>query len=473
MRTFADNQKQTRNLVVSGLGRPKPEVTKRYHSEEFDVDSISPRLDYNFGQLLIHPPREAIDKKTTIGQPGDQYEQKADRISQQVIRNQPPQGILQSARSDHLKQSAMPSVVREAVSSPGQPLGSLARGFMEARFRHDFSKVRIHTGPKAADSAQAIGAAAYTVGNDIVFGPGGFAPETHDGRQLIAHELTHVLQQSGTDSNLGIQRQPQGAEARGGPGPVTRETGDVSVYVGKTVTAEAALREIYRQGARQISEEALRMVAKGTSVEDAARWASQARNELKVLIRAEGSPIIRGFAEARNVRKYGNKVGPSYEELIREGKTPEDIIGSAGRASTKLNRVATTLKVGGYFLIAVDIAIVTWEVFEAPEGERLRTAVTGGGRIAGGLAGGWAGAKGGAAVGGFFGGPIGAGIGGVIGGIGGVLVGGWLGGKVAEKTYDLVDDLVNPRPGSVWDLQKIVIDGIEEQYIREHARQVP
>jgi len=83
---------------------------------------------------------------------------------------------------------------------------------MEQRFRHDFSHVRLHTDSGAGQSAIDLDAAAYTVGGNIVFGPGQFAPETGEGRHLLAHELTHVVQQSG---NVGgspvIQRQPKGA----------------------------------------------------------------------------------------------------------------------------------------------------------------------------------------------------------------------------------------------------------------------
>jgi hypothetical protein len=78
---------------------------------------------------------------------------------------------------------------------------------MEPRFGHDFSKLRVHTDAKAAESAQAIGAAAYTVGNDIVFGASRFNPHSSDGRQLIAHELTHVVQQS--KGSRRVQQQPK------------------------------------------------------------------------------------------------------------------------------------------------------------------------------------------------------------------------------------------------------------------------
>jgi hypothetical protein len=209
------------------------------------------------------------------------------------------------------------------------------------------------------------------------------------------------------------------------------------------MTAEAALREVYDKAAQAITAEARRMIASGTSVDEAARWASNARNDLKEAIRAKGSPIVKGLAEARNLKKYGNKVGPSYDELIREGKTPEDIIGKAGRANLKVSRFATKLHVAGRLLILVDVAIVTWEVVEAEDDSRLRTAVSGAGGIAGALAGGWAGAKVGAGVGLFFEG-VGAVPGAIIGGIGGAIAGGIGGRKAAGAAFDFVEELVTP-----------------------------
>ncbi len=67
---------------------------------------------------------------------------------------------------------------------------------MEPRFGYDFSKVRVHTDARAAESAQAVNASAYTVGRNVVFGTGQYVPETHEGRRLLGHELTHVVQQS-------------------------------------------------------------------------------------------------------------------------------------------------------------------------------------------------------------------------------------------------------------------------------------
>jgi hypothetical protein len=85
--------------------------------------------------------------------------------------------------------------VHEVLGSPGQPLDPVARTFMEPRFGQDFSRVRVHTGTRAAQSARAVNASAYTVGSDIVFGEGRYAPHTNEGRGLLAHELTHTVQQ--------------------------------------------------------------------------------------------------------------------------------------------------------------------------------------------------------------------------------------------------------------------------------------
>jgi hypothetical protein len=88
-----------------------------------------------------------------------------------------------------------PAIVQEVLRTPGRPLDAMTRTVMEPRFGHDFSRVRVHTDAKAAESAHAVNALAYTVGQDIVFGGGTYAPESDAGRHLLAHELTHAVQQ--------------------------------------------------------------------------------------------------------------------------------------------------------------------------------------------------------------------------------------------------------------------------------------
>jgi hypothetical protein len=96
----------------------------------------------------------------------------------------------------------VPGIVHEVLRSPGQPLDALVRNDMEQRFGHDFSMVRVHTDAKAAVSTDEVSAQAYTIGNHIAFGPGKYEPGIDHGRRLLAHELTHVVQQHGQASRL-------------------------------------------------------------------------------------------------------------------------------------------------------------------------------------------------------------------------------------------------------------------------------
>jgi len=89
-----------------------------------------------------------------------------------------------------------PPIVHEVLRSPGQPLDAATRSFFEPRFGYDFSQVRVHTDSKAAESAKTLNALAYTIGSDIAFGGGQYLPQTTTGKRLLAHELTHVLQQA-------------------------------------------------------------------------------------------------------------------------------------------------------------------------------------------------------------------------------------------------------------------------------------
>jgi hypothetical protein len=110
-----------------------------------------------------------------------------------------------------------PPMVHEVLRSSGQPLDAETRFFMERRFGHDFSGVRVHTDAKAAESARALNAQAYTVGDNIVFGAKQYASGTIEGRSLLAHELSHVVQQqvdtTAPQANLDISP-PSGASER-------------------------------------------------------------------------------------------------------------------------------------------------------------------------------------------------------------------------------------------------------------------
>lgn len=160
-----------------------------------------------------------IQAKLRIGQSNDKYEHKADRIAEHVTHTPETQlqrtsacgekaGLdterrnflqklpaLHTLPEPHTEPTTVPPVVYDVMRSPGQPLDKDTQSFMESRFGHDFSRVRVHADVKAAESARTVNARAFTVGHDVVFGTGQYAPDTNEGKSLLAHELTHVTQQ--------------------------------------------------------------------------------------------------------------------------------------------------------------------------------------------------------------------------------------------------------------------------------------
>ncbi len=111
--------------------------------------------------------------------------------------------------------NGVPPIVHEVLSSSGQALDAGTRAFMEPRFGYDFSGVRVHTDARAAESAHAVNALAYTVGQNMVFGQGQYSTATSSGRRLLAHELTHTVQQSqaGLSSLAGSMRVSESGDA--------------------------------------------------------------------------------------------------------------------------------------------------------------------------------------------------------------------------------------------------------------------
>ena len=138
------------------------------------------------------------------GASNDPLEREADQVADQVLAAPAPAAFIAASPRIHryagqasTQSDTVPASVDNVLAGPGSPLNSMLRQDMEQRFGHDFSRVQVHCGKAAERSAQDVNAQAYTIGQHIVFGAGRFAPETHQGRRLIAHELTHVAQQSG------------------------------------------------------------------------------------------------------------------------------------------------------------------------------------------------------------------------------------------------------------------------------------
>jgi hypothetical protein len=153
-----------------------------------------------------------VQTKRAVGDSNDVYEQEADRVADEIARGpnsrvadvgrattaspSPASGRLDSAIPD--RSGALDSVDTVLRGGGGRPLDAGTRSLMESRFGYDFTRVRVHSDQRAAESARAIDARAYTAGVNVVFGAGQYAPASTEGRRLLAHELAHVVQQSGS-----------------------------------------------------------------------------------------------------------------------------------------------------------------------------------------------------------------------------------------------------------------------------------
>lgn len=203
---------------------------------------------------LIHQLRSLVGNragsrfmqtKLQVSRPGDQYEQEADRVADQVMRMPDPtaarepiiggalprisrlQRKCEQCEEEEIQRQPMEGKMEEdeesafqakevagqtpqvspamqarisSLQGGGEPLPASSRDFFEPRFGRDFSQVRVHTGAPDAESARSVNAAAFTIGRDIVFGSGRYSPGTEAGDRLLAHELTHVVQQTGAHS---------------------------------------------------------------------------------------------------------------------------------------------------------------------------------------------------------------------------------------------------------------------------------
>lgn len=109
---------------------------------------------------------------------------------------------LQRRKGQGEEPESVPGMVHDVLSTPGNPMDRATRGFMEPQFGHDFGNVRVHADDRAAESARSVNALAYTVGLDVVFGAGQYVPGRPSGQRLLAHELTHVVQQGHAGRNL-------------------------------------------------------------------------------------------------------------------------------------------------------------------------------------------------------------------------------------------------------------------------------
>ncbi|MFT3764412.1 MAG: DUF4157 domain-containing protein [Minicystis sp.] len=222
----------------------------------------------SFAAVPVFPPttgraatsRGVLQAKLAVGSVDDPLEEEADQVAERVLRmpdpvaaagapEEPPEAPVQPARARLSRKEedeetgslvqrraapeapggvgAAPPIVEQALQSGARALDAETRAYFEPRLGLDLGKVRIHTDAQAAEAARAVNAQAYTVGQDIVFGQGRYAPRDQAGRRLLAHELAHVAQQ----------------RPRGEAGPAARQA-PAGVLRRKPEVYETRLREV-------------------------------------------------------------------------------------------------------------------------------------------------------------------------------------------------------------------------------------
>jgi hypothetical protein len=275
------------------VGRATVTTTRAEVEEpEAGLNADAPtRFGHDLSRIPLRPPAaHGLQMKLAVGEAGDAHEQEADRLADSVMRM--PEPSLQRSckcggecpkclteeseskgRGVQLKRAAAavaggpsaPPVVHEALRSPGRPLDSTAANFFAERFGYDFGRVRVHTDAVAARSADAMGAHAYTVGRDLVFARGRYEPGTSGGRRLLAHELAHVIQQSGPEGAARgplVQRAPCLSPAECGTKQGTAE---------ETQTEVAQTEDAARQALKQRTVEQARTALHGSRAVEAGK----------------------------------------------------------------------------------------------------------------------------------------------------------------------------------------------------------
>jgi len=166
-------------------------------------------VDPGYGDIVAAAREGRAQARMPIISPGHASEREADAVAERVVNAR--QCLRDSGREQPAYDrapSTAPTSAHDAVTSRGRPLDPAIRTFMEPRFGQDFAHVRIHDDVRAARSAQAIGARAYTVGRNIVFAEGQYDAHTDQGKQLIAHELTHTIQQADGEPAVAMTPDP-------------------------------------------------------------------------------------------------------------------------------------------------------------------------------------------------------------------------------------------------------------------------
>ncbi|MCD4807234.1 MAG: DUF4157 domain-containing protein [Methanococcoides sp.] len=195
-----DKYEQEADRVADAVMRmPEPGVQRQVEPEEEETLQSKPLANQITSLVQIQRQEEPEEEEEML-QAKPLAEEITPLVQRQVEPEEKEEELQAKATSGHLSE-VTPHLESNILSlkGGGQPLSENDRTFFEPRFGRDFSQVRVHSDAQAAESARAVNARAYTVGRDVSFESGQYTPGTSEGKRLIAHELTHVVQQSANE----------------------------------------------------------------------------------------------------------------------------------------------------------------------------------------------------------------------------------------------------------------------------------
>jgi hypothetical protein len=304
-------------------------------------------VGHSFAQTAVHGERPIVQAKLTVSQPGDQYEQEAERVAVSVVRQLDASvGGEQAQANTQAAPSAQSLVQRSAISGMpiapdteqavqaarggGHLLPAQLRQQMGAAFGADFGGLHIHTDQRANTLNRALNARAFTTGQDIFFRQGEYQPGSRAGKELLAHELTHVVQQGGQPS---IQR-AEGDEVEAPEAEAEQAVAEgASVDPALIPQIEAAVVDGWNQVDAGLPDEAAvdGVLSQGPAAENAVAAPVQGRPELAQIAaqqilqeaNAEPAPPQRGLLSRIFGRapKPPKPVGRAEHEQIRSQAT--------------------------------------------------------------------------------------------------------------------------------------------------------
>ena len=280
-------------------------------------------------RAMIRSP--TIQTNLAISQPGDIHEREAEHAAQQVMgmahsgepaaevapRTRPTDEEVRTETVPNARDEKQPQTrglasggASEVAADltrrlgPGAPLDPASRRYFEPRFAHDFGSVRIHNGPHAASAAASIQACAFTLGRDVVFAAGAYAPSSDNGRRLLAHELAHVVQQSSPNrgrspiAGLGLRTGTPAIVCRAGPAPTPAPT------LPPTTTFAGVGNEAGAAGARSAATSLDRLISGAAAIRALETIPITDPEQKKIVIQhVLNSPaVLRAYAEQGKVR---------------------------------------------------------------------------------------------------------------------------------------------------------------------------